>query len=249
MRKVRTNWIVPLLENSEIKVRLNDRVKIGQLLTITIDLLEEVWSMQGELLNVSAEVLTHINKQFQDQQILKGDVLFTTKGIFPKKVVAPRGGKFVRIDDDKNLHIIVDKNSKKVFSSVNSKVVELNNNQLVLEFEAMEILGRGLNNIRSWAYNGLVKINNLNEINYQSEGKIGLIKDLSSTMITKGVVVGLSGIVTLENCNLDEDGRINFKLPILMVSEENFAELENLDGSTQILLNGEAGRLLLVVEK
>jgi hypothetical protein len=251
VKRIKSTWIVGFSENSTLKVKKGDRVIRGQVLFEEKYNEERVFGLQDQLRELSKVQIEEINQKFKGRKILQNEVIFEKKGWWGRRITAPQGGVFKDVDEWLNIHIIVDgKTQRMVKSPINAQVIGVKNNEIVLEFEAMEVQGKGVGDeSRKWVSNGIKYVNSPTDLNYESEGKVILLERQVNSILIKAEVVGVGGVVLLDGgVFLTEDVRINFKMPTVAVSEESFKELKELQGQqVQVLVDGNSGKLLLMI--
>ncbi len=248
MKRVKASWVILLPENAVLKVKTGDVVKYNQVLFEDVVESEKIVSYQPQLKGLSLIEIEEINKNNQDKELRKDDVLYQGKGWFPKKIVISDDGVFKGIDELLNIHLVTSREKQKVTSPTEAKVGDIKNGEMVLEFMAEEYLGTGLNAIRDWVSNGVRLIKNIAEINTECKGGLLLVDNVTEAILIKAEVVGVRGLIVLDDVNLVENVRINFKTPVLLVTRDVYEELKlRVSVDTRALVNGGSGRLLLVV--
>ena len=248
MKKIKANWVIALPFGVSVSVKKGDKVVKGDVLYQENLEKIEIVSLGKELAGISNSKIVEINGLFGGKTINRGEVIYQSTGIFKKQILAPTDGTFKLIDEWNNLHIIVGTNSRKFLSPTEAVVGLVKEDELVLEFSAYEYTGKGLNDNRGWVSDGIITINRASEINYGCEDKLILVKEINETLLIRADVVGVGAVVVLEDENIKDDVRINFKMPAVCLTGEMFRELENKAGSgIRTLVNGSSGRLLMVV--
>lgn len=241
MRKVKTKWIVTLSKKAKIKVKEGDSVVCGQELAQEVIYNEKIFSISG-LKKFTIENLI-------GQKIVKNQIIYQTGGMFSKKVLAPESGEIIKIDEFDNLYLKTDEeNLKIIVSPTEARVVGIDDTGIVLEFRAEEYVGTGLNDDRAWGINGLKKIDKIGELSVEDANKIMIVESLVPEILLKAEVMGLKGVIILNEVNFDKNAKINFNLPVLQLSAEDSMVLsERKDFTNRALLNAGGDRLLLVI--
>lgn len=249
MKKVKASWIISVPNAAVFKVKKADKVVLGQVLFESVSETERLVSLQSQLKGFSVVDIQEINSKNNQKDLKQGDAIFESKGWFSRKIVCPENGKFSGIDEFLNLHLVTGTEKKQVLSPTEAVVGEITEEELKLEFAAVEYLGRGLDTAKGWVSKGFKKISSLSEINIDCKDRVLLVEKMSDTIRLKSEVVGVGGIVVLDENNQMEGARINFKTPSLAVLRDDFDELLKQTGDTdvRVLVNGNSGRLLLVV--
>lgn len=249
MKKVKASWVISIPYGAVLKVKKGDKVDFGQVLLEGSIETERVVGMQHQLKNLSAEEIARLNNLNNQKELKEGDVLFEGKGWFSKRILCPESGKFAGIDELLNLHLITGIEKKRSVSPTESIVSEVSEDELKLTFGAEEYLGRGLSPARVWVNGGFRLIKNLADINFDCKDRIIMVDRMLDTIRLKAEVVGVGAIIVLDNNMVEEDARINFKIPGLAVTQEVYGELLSQVGNdnVRVLVNGNSGRLLLVV--
>jgi hypothetical protein len=100
---------------------------------------------------------------------------------------------------------------------------------------------------RGWGTEGIREIERLVDLSTNDEGKIMMTKYLLPTLLTKAEVVGIIGVVILDDGKLEKDDKINFKLPVLALKEDVYTHLsDSVKIAKRALVNATSGRLLLI---
>lgn len=248
MKKVKASWVISLPYGAVLSVKKGDKVVMGKVLFESSDDVEKIVSFQDELRNVSKSEVEKINEMYAGKKLVKGDVIFEKSGWFSQKVVCPEDGKFGKIDELMNLHLVVGVDKRKVTSPIDAVVGDISEDEIKLEFGAFEFLGKGLSASKGWVNSSARKIKSLVEINSSCKDCLILVNKLTETVKLKAEVVGVGAIVVVDHPEL-EGVKINFKIPSVAIDEVSFNDLEKVleEKESRILINGNSGRLLLVV--
>ena len=248
-KKVKTKWVVAIPEGAVV------RVKVGEEVEADGDLLE-INESEIKMVNISHKIdcLNKVDKKkllemLPGMEINDKEVVYKTRGIFPKKIILPVNGKVVKIDEFENLHFMVsgDK-TRTVKCPVKAKVVKVEDQSLEMEFRAMEYVGRGINEGKAWGLNGVGFSDDMVELSSKDSGKIMLTENIDQTWLLKAEVVGVSGVVVIDSGNEEKSDRINFKLPILALEKDEWEDLKTHVGDGgRAMINTVGGRLLLVI--
>lgn len=248
MKKVKASWIVSLPYGAVLSVKKGDKVKMGEVVFEASSDVEKIIEFQANLRGLSKLDIEKINEENKGKKLEAGSVLFDKRGLFSKKIICPESGKFGKIDELLNLHLIVGVDKRKVVSPIDAIVGDVGEDELKLEFGAFEFLGKGMSGAKGWVDSKAKRIANLTEINASCKKSLILVDKLTATIKLKAEVVGVGAIVVLDQLG-SEDVRINFKIPSVAVDEETFNDLQKaIEGKeSRLLVNGNSGRLLLVV--
>ncbi|MFZ2153076.1 MAG: hypothetical protein WAV41_03385 [Microgenomates group bacterium] len=248
MKKIKANWVLSLPFGSKMKVKEGDTVVYGQELFEYVVEEEVVFGLGQQMRGIDQNTVNRINEENNNKNIELGDTLFEKSGWWGRKIVAPAKGSFNGIDQWQNLHLVVGSKTRKVNSPTEAVVGKIGEDKMILEFIAEEYLGIGLNDNKGWVNKGIKDLKKIADLNFLGEDKLVLMGDLDQSVLMKADVVGVGGIVVLDNDNLDKNVRINFKIPIIKVNLDTFERLQALDGSeVRSLIDGSSGRLLLMV--
>jgi hypothetical protein len=249
IRIVKTKWVVGVPNSSKVKVKEGEMVVAGQ------DLVE-VKTYEEEVVDVSREMgmfpvgdRDKLKESMLGKNIVAGEILWQTKGLFAKKIEAKFSGEILKFDEFNNMYIKLPGEKIKITRSpVNAKVSKVGDGKMVLEFRATEYPGEGLTDGKTWGKEGIRPIKKISDLSVSDEGRVIIAESLSEAMLLKAEVVGVLGVVTT---TLEKGDRIKSRLPILALEMEGFEKLlKTVEGKKYgVLLNATAGRLLLVSQK
>jgi hypothetical protein len=241
VRRVKTKWVINLPDDSLTLVKTGAVVTCGHILAEKNVKKEITFNFGNEIKKYGHQLI--------GKKIDEGQVIYQTGGLFSKKVKAPCSGVVDRIDEFNNVYVNIGMGDKlKILSPVDAVVVKVETNNIVLEFQAEEYLGTGQNEGRAWGVAGLKYAEKLSDLNFEDADKIVFIKEVSIALLTKAQVIGIKGVVIMEDKNMSNDDRINFKLPtIILDEEEGEAVLKSIPKCKRALINAGSGRLLLVI--
>lgn len=245
-KKTKTKWIIKVAGEVKFLVKMGDVVEASQVIAKVKAKIIESFNFSGFFGKMSREKLDDLNVKFKSTWVNNGDLVCLTGGMFPKKICFPMSGNFLEIDEFMNLRIErLDDDEKEVRAPVKSKVAKVEEDKIILEFEAKEFKGEGLVEGKSWGKGNFVEIDDLKGLTAEVDGQILFTKNLSRTFLLKAAVVGVAAVVT--NVSIKED--LTVDLPILKVELVDWEELLSLKGKDRdILVNSRAGRLLVVIE-
>ena len=117
-----------------------------------------------------------------------------------------------------------------------------------LEFRATEYGGRGISEGRAWGNKGLDYVGDISQLSSQYSDKIIMTEVLDQTWLVKAEVVGVKGVIVIDSHDESESDRINSKLPILALENNEWQELKkDIREFQRAMVNAAKGRLLLVV--
>jgi len=245
--KVMAHWVIRLTSDSKLFVKVGDVVNEGdKLLTISKKSTKSFFDPQIAKLPIS--VRDELNHFFDGKFLNKGDLIYKTGTLFPVKILSLDSGFFLKIDEFGSIHLeSEEKKSEDIESPIKAVVAKIEDDKLVLEFEAIEFNGESLVDGKTWGESNFEIINGLNNINANSSGKVILTEEINQSFLVKAKVLGVVAVVTIKNdSNFD---KINTSLPILVLDEAEWYKLREYQGEDrQVLVNTKAGRLLIVVE-
>ena len=249
--KVRAKWVVKIPEGSRVLVKEGDKVEKGDKLLV-LDLQETKYvDLSSVFTRISKDKLNEMNEKWLGVVIKEGDLLCETGGVFSRKIMSPYEGVVGGIDEFFNMRVDIKLGgSKDVHSPVAAKVSKVEKEKLVLAFEAVEYEGRGIVEGRVWG-DGIVKVENLSELNVFLKNKFVVIPQVTQSLITKADVMGVAGLIVIDEGDKSsiEAGRVDE--PVLALSREKVESvMDNYIGKdVQILMNSKVGRLLFVEGK
>lgn len=248
MKKVSTKWVIALQPTAKTMVRPGEKVIAGQTVARDVIVKERIINIPG-MAGLSPKEMEEFAVQNNGRTVTEGEILFETNGFFKKKLISPAGGKIVRIDEFRNVHIqSTGEGEREIQSPTQALVESVNSESITLEFEAEEYTGRGLVEGRMWAHEGIKMVERMGELSFSDCNKIILLKKLTPAMLLKAEVVGVNGIVILDEGEDEKNVRINFKLPILAVGADDWKTLLGKAGDKRrAMINTQNGRLLLVI--
>ena len=118
---------------------------------------------------------------------------------------------------------------------------------MVLEFNAREYKGKGLNGLKAWGEGEIKIIDDIKFLNYQMDGNVLFTTKIEKSFLLKAKVMGVRAIVVLEN---EKNKEIEIDLPVLELSEQVWKDFikENLGKNKKMLVNSKMDKLLLVLE-
>lgn len=245
MKKTKTKWIIKVSGEVKFLVKVGEKVVRGQVIAKVRPKLIESFNFSGFLGKMSQDNLDKLNERFKNTWVNNGDLICLTGGVFPKKICFPMSGNFLGIDEFGNLKIEkIEDIEKEIVTPVDSKVSKIEDDKIVLEFEAKEFIGEGVIEGKSWGRGLIREINDLKDLSSSIDGGILFTNNLSKTFLLKAEVVGVTAVVT----KLQLNGEININLPVLKIETSDWDELIRVSGERDILVNSRMGRLLMVLE-
>lgn len=245
MKKTKTKWIIKVAGEVKFLVKVGDKVLSGQVVAKVKPKVIESFNFSGFLGKMSQENLDKLNEKFRNTWVNNGDLVCLTGGVFPKKICFPMSGNFLGIDEFGNLKIEkVEDEEREITAPVNSKVSKIEDDKIVLEFEAKEFKGEGLIEGKSWGKGKFKEINEGKDLSSLIDGGILFTNNLSRMFLLKAEVVGVSAVVTKNSI----EGEIDINLPILKIEANDWEELMNVSEERNMLVNSRIGRLLMVLE-
>lgn len=245
---VKAKWLVRLGSNSKSLVKVGDVIREGQELMVETNEVIKSFDINFILSKVRKELIETTVLKWSEKPVKNDDVLLETGGFMSKKLICPECGIFSGIDEFGNLKIKIKEGHEHiVVSPVAGKIVKVDKEKIVLEFQAFEIKGKGIVEGKCWGNSDLRPIDKISDLDYQSEESVVMFYDIDKSFITKAEVIGVNGIIILER---DEDCvNIESTLPILAVNQKDWEVLltigQKLEKEARILLNAKLGRLLI----
>jgi hypothetical protein len=248
-KKVKTRWVVSIPEGAKVLVVEGQEVKADENLV-------EISGNNVKTINVSERfgALSGTDRAklmglLPGMKVTEGKVIYKTGGFFPKKIVLPITGEVINIDEFDNLHFKEAKNKiRKVTCPVDARVVKKDGKVLEMEFLAIEYGGRGISEGKAWGTKGLKEVLNLADLSSEDADKIIMTESLHPSWLIKAEVVGVRGVVVIDDNEGREGDRINSKLPILALEKDEWQELvKNVSEVKRAMINTANGSLLLVV--
>jgi len=245
---VRAKWLVRLNPNSKSLVKVGDMISEGQDLVIETKEIIKSYDISFVLSKFRRESIDEMLTKWIDQPVNANDVLIDTRGLMPKRLLCPECGVFGGIDEFGNLKIKIEEQNKHVIvSPVDGKIVKIDKEKISLEFQAFEVPGKGIVEGKCWGNSELKPIEKISELDFKYDDEIILSLNTDKSFITKAEVVGVAGIIILDNGS----GCVNIEstLPILAVAQKDWDGLLTMGQKpekTRILLNAKLGRLLIV---
>lgn len=243
--KIKTKWAIKLPLKSKVLVKVGDVVCQDQIVAEVEDLIIKSYNYATIFNGVEKEKLTELDSKFRNELVNQGDLFCIKQGFFGKKICFPQSGKFLEVNEFGSLKIEIDMgNKKEIKAPVKSKVSKIEDEKLVLDFWVTEFSGEGLVEGKAWGDGQLEKINRLDRLGPNMDGKILFTDNLDPTFLLKAEVVGVLGVVT--NKKVDE---LKIKIPVLFLNDEVWQNLLKFNNQeNRFLLNSTMGRLLLVLE-
>lgn len=249
-KKVKARWVVKLPQMSKILVDRGDEVKVNSVLAEVEMGVVEVVDMSFFFNNIKEDEAEELKKTFINREVGVGEILREKKGMFTKSIVSPQAGVIKDIDEFFNFEYWQKVEGKReVRSPVGARVVEVSNEKIVLEFEAVEFSGESITAGKLWCEGKIESVDKLGDLNYQMKDRIIKCSNLSSTLLLKAEVLGVGGIILV--CQEEiEDWQT--KLPIVKMEEDDWDRLEEMVNgnkkAARVMLNSKTGRVLVVVE-
>lgn len=251
IKSINVKWVIPIPERAKILVKAKEKVASGQCLGEIVTVNEKILDYGRIFELLSSKDRENMIRDIEGKTVVEGEVLYETAGMFGKKVISPIGGKVIKVDEFYNIYVkLGDDKIEELVSPTEATVVSIDNEELVLEFKAQEYLGKPIVDGKGWGIEGIKEIERVVDLSSADEGKIMVTKQWSPALFTKAEVVGIKGIVVLDEGLSENDDKINFKLPILALEEKLYNHLSNALGLGQkALINATKGRLLVVTDK
>lgn len=248
---VKSKWVVMIPNGAKVEVSEGVKVKKGQLLLTCEEVGVDSYDASWMLSRMSKGKLQELYSSLSDKEFKEGDLLFVDGGLFPKKLYSPCSGKFCGIDEFLNIQFqtVVSKR-REIVSPVDSEVLKVEKEKMVLEFESLKYEGVGLVDGKVWGESDLRIRNKLTELTSALNGKIIFSTEPSVAYIIKAEVLGVAGLVVPEPVEMDFK-EIEVGFPVMSLERSVWDQLvdnQTDEGERRILLNSKVGRLLLVVQ-
>lgn len=244
---MKTKWIIKISGEVKFLVKEGEFVSPDKVLARLKNKTTDSFNFSSFFGKLGKNKLDELNEKFKHTWVNSGDLLCLTGGILPSKICFPMSGNFLEVDEFGTLKIErIDEEEKEIKAPVNSKVVKIDEDKIVLEFEAQEIAGKGIVEGKSWGNGGVSVIDEMKNLNSSISGGVLFTNNLSRQFLLKAEVVGVVAIVTNKEVNADD---INTDLPVLMLDDSAWAEVMKYgDKKVRMLVNSRIGRLLIVLE-
>ena len=249
-KKVKAKWIVAVPDGATVKVKIGDKVSEGGCLLETTERCEKMVNVSKILQILSVAERIKLAEKLAGTEVKSNEVVYEKKGMFPKKITFPLSGKIVKIDEFGNLYYQETGNKiKNVTAPVAATVTKSDGKSLELEFTAIEYSGRGINEGRVWGTRGMGYADDITELSVKYTDKIMLTPKLDQAWMSKAEVVGVAGIVVIDDDDAKKGDRINLRLPIIALEKSDWEELkEKANEVNRVLINATGGRLLLEIK-
>jgi hypothetical protein len=241
--------VVAVPEGAKVKVEVGEAVPAdGDLLEIG-GTNEKVVNVSGRIGGLSAAEKKKLAEMLPGMKLTENEVVFETKGIFPKKIMLQINGEVIKIDEFGNIHYKeAGEVARKVSCPVAAKVIKKDSRTLEMEFRAIEYVGRGINEGKAWGLEGMAYEGDIAGLSIKDKGKIILTEKFDQAWLFKAEVVGAAGVVAADDGREEKDDRISLKLPILALEKSEWEELrKNVGEVKRAMINATIGRLLLVI--
>lgn len=248
--KVKANWIIKIPDNSTVLVKSHEYINKGDSLVLVEKCSKTSCDLSMYMAKMSANKQEEFRINWENREVKKGDTIISGGGLFPKKIVAPVDGVVKTIDEFYNLEIITKENEKKeILSPVKSKVSKIEENDLTLEFEAMEFEGESVVEGKSWGEACIDEVDKISDLNSRYKDMVIMVKKINQALVLKAEVVGVAAIIT--QTKKDDVNNLDTDIPIMSVDAKEWKDLEkfmSFGKGKQMLVNSKTGRVLLVLE-
>lgn len=241
-------WVIKLPSKSKILVKVGDKIKIGDKLADFNNHSIETFNYSGNLVSMNDESREQLNNFFKDKIVEKGD-FFCNLGFLKGKLCFPMSGLCLGLDELKNLKIEkTEVEKKEIISPINAKVGKIEEGKMVLEFIAKEYEGEGLNGLKAWGEGKIGIVNEIKFLTSDLNNNILFTQNLDKAFLLKAQVIGVRGVVFIDNKEVKEIDGID--LPILRLDEATWKDFmkDNLEKNKKMLVNAKMDKLLLVLE-
>ena len=245
--KTKAKWIVKFPIGSKVLVKTGEKVKDGHAL-VNVDYRKvESINLSNFFGKFNVDKIVQINKKLSGVWVNSGELMCLTGGIFPKKICFPMSGNFLEIDEFGYLKIeIKEEKQHTITSPVDSTVLKIETDKIILEFKALEFKGKGIVAGKSWGEGKIEIINDARNLSFNLKNNIILTQNLTNSFLLKAEVVGVVGVLT--SSDTKEDDLIT-GLPVLKLEKDVWQELIKYQGEKKkMLINSRLERLLLVLE-
>jgi hypothetical protein len=240
-------WVIKLPAKVKLLVEVGDKVKEGDKLAVFNSHTIETFNYSGNLAGMSDEKRDELNSFFKEKLVKMGEPFYSV-GIFKNKICFPLTGLCLGFDEFKNLRIEKEEGEKKeIFAPVEARVSKVEEEKMVLEFEAKEYKGEGLNGLKAWGGGEIKIINDIKLLNYEMDENVLFTSNLDKAFLLKAQVIGVKAVVVLSSEEIKE---MDLNLPVLRLEEQiwNSFIKENLGKKRKMLVNAKMDKLLLVLE-
>lgn len=245
--KIKAKWIIKIPVGAEVLVKVGDKIKNQQKIAIINSKKIDTFNFGQFLGKFDNQKLEELNQKFRNNWVNSGELMCLVGGLFPNKICFPMSGNFLEIDEFGNLKIENDSEEKiEIISPVDSNVLKIEKDKVILEFLAKEFKGKGIIEGKSWGEGVIQMIDEAKELDFRLKGSILLTNNLTKSFLLKAEVIGINAVVTKVE-SIDKD--INIDIPILFLDKQELSELLKYKGERKkVLVNSRVGRLLLVIE-
>lgn len=248
----KAKWVAKIFEDAKILVKENEEIKKGDVLMTSEKGTVKSFDASFVLSRVPKEKLEEFTESWKGREIFEGDLLYGGSGLFPKKIFSFYSGVFLGVDEFFNVHIEErnDIEKRKILSPVDGKIAKIDEENVTLEFRAIEFNGEGIIEGKAWGESSFKEVNKINDLNSSLDGQIIVTKNFDTAFLTKAEVVGIAGLIIDKN-DKEKFDKIETRLPILALEKDEIEGLEskfNEEKEKRVLLNSKTGRLLISME-
>lgn len=246
-KKIKGKWLIEVPEGAEVLVKDKSKVDVGdELIKVKGEEIRS-YSVADAVEKLGEERVKKIVDKWRGKEVKEGQELGGDGKLFGKKWYSPGNGAVEGIDEFYNLHLRASVGEEKVIRSPLKAVVDRSDKKdLVLAFDAWEFKGQGLIEGKVWGECDFEIVRGINDLSSRRKGEVVLVEGVDELVGLKAEVVGVRGLVILENETTEQTGD---NLPILTVAEEVWKDLVKLTKKrSRVLLNSKTGRLLVVIE-
>jgi hypothetical protein len=238
---------LPLIlpENCQLKVSVEDKVTEGQIIAQKKqNNLTRVLPI-AKYLEISPEkTLKALNKKIGDR-VEEGDLLAEKKGVMNgKKLFSPFSGTVYKLEEESgDLYIVTDQGdsgeAEDIISPIEGKISFCDNTKIVIDTDKKGIIGLKASGEKA---EGELFVIHEKDIDYSDlpkeiKEKVILGEGFESSAIYKAIAMGVIGIICqeIQEDQLEEYRKKQYKNPIIQVSKEDFEKLSKLSGKKIIL--------------
>ena len=245
--KIKAKWIIKFPVGSKVLVKTGDKVEENQVVVKIDGKKVESMNLSNFFGKFSDSKSEQLNQKLKGVWVNSGELMCLTGGVFPKKICFPMSGNFLEIDEFGYLKIEVKEDKQReIVAPIESVVLKIETDKLILEFKAREFKGRGLVAGKSWGEGRIEVINESKDLTFKLKDNIILTQNLTNSFLLKAEVVGVVGVIT--DSEVKEEDLIT-GLPLLKLDKDTWQELLKCQGTNKkMLINSRLERLLLVLE-
>ena len=239
MSAVKTRLAIKVLSGSEILVKKNEKVKVGDELARFSD--KKITLVGAKDFFEKLDAVSLVGKI-----VVPGEVICKMGNVFTKMLTMPIGGKIVGVDELKNIIVEEENGSERIIKSpVNGKIVNITPEKIVIEFRAEKIKAEVINEKRIWGELSEILIERSADMDDRQSEKIIISNASDENLLVKAEALDLRGIIYFGGKIWDVS---QVKIPILKLEKGKAESLLKKFANKRILLDGRKGKILVVLE-